>query len=130
MNKQTNIYRNYIFYHLADGRILASMPTVGDMIFENETEFKSYIDGYLITQEHFKLIEDELLTGICWAEREHNVKVRNAHHAPTAESVLMEEIAEAFNAYQHGDKQNALKEFAQCGAVIFRIMEMVQKGNA
>ena len=39
----------------------------------------------------------------------------------------MEEIAEAFNAYQHGDKQNALKEFSQCGAVIFRIMEHIQK---
>lgn len=144
MNKQTNIYRNHTFYHLADGRILASMPTVGDMIFENETEFKSYIDGYLITQEHFKLIEDELRhavakhpkfcegftddsTGMYWAEREYNIKARNAHHAPTAESVLMEEIAEAFNAYQHGDKQNALKEFAQCGAVIFRIMELVKK---
>lgn len=144
MNKQTNIYRNYIFYHLADGRILASMPTVGDMIFENETEFKAHIDGYLITKEFFKMMETELVnavakhpkfcegftddpTGMCWAEREHNVKARNAHHAPTAESVLMEEIAEAFNAYQHGDKQNALKEFAQCGAVIFRIMEMVQK---
>lgn len=147
MNDKVNYYKNRAFYHLADGRILASMPTVGDMIFENETEFKAYIDGYLITQEHFKLIEDELrhavakhpkfcegftddLTGMMWQEREENVKARNAHHAPTAESVLMEEIAEAFNAYQHGDKQNALKEFAQCGAVIFRIMEMVQKGNA
>jgi len=66
-------------------------------------------------------------TGMLWAEREYNIKARNAHHAPTAESVLMEEIAEAFNAYQHGDKQNVLKEFAQCGAVIFRIMELVQK---
>lgn len=144
MNKQTNIYRNYTFYHLADGRILANMPKVGDMIFENETEFKAYIDGYLITQEHFKLIEDELRhavakhpkfcegftddsTGMLWAECEYNIKARNADHAPTAESVLMEEIAEAFNAYQHGDKQNALKEFAQCGAVIFRIMELVKK---
>lgn len=144
MNKQTNIYRNFIFYSLADGRILASMPTVGDMIFENKTEFKAYIDGYLITQEHFKLVEDELrhavakhpkfcegftddLTGMLWAEREYNIKARNAHHAPTAESVLMEEIAEAFNAYQHGDKQNALKEFAQVGAVVFRIMELVKK---
>jgi hypothetical protein len=144
MNDNANEYKNRAFYHLADGRILASMPTVGDMIFENETEFKAYIDGYLITQEHFKLIEDELRhavakhpkfcegftddsTGMLWAEREYNIKARNAHHAPTAESVLMEEIAEAFNAYQHGDKKNALKEFAQCGAVIFRIMEMVQK---
>lgn len=144
MNDNANYYKNRAYYHLADGRILANMPKVGDMIFENENEFKAYIDGYLITQEHFKLIEDELrhavakhpkfcegftddLTGMCWAEREYNIKARNAHHAPTAESVLMEEIAEAFNAYQHGDKQNALKEFAQCGAVIFRIMELVKK---
>lgn len=144
MNDKNNYYKNHTFYHLADGRILANMPKVGDMIFENETEFKAYIDGYLITQEHFKLIEDELrhavakhpkfcegftddLTGMYWAEREYNIKARNAHHAPTAESVLMEEIAEAFNAYQHGDKQNALKEFSQCGAVIFRIMEHIQK---
>ena len=144
MNDNANYYKNRAYYHLADGRILASMPKVGDMIFENETEFKAYIDGYLITQEHFKLIEDELrhavakhpkfckgftddLTGMYWSEHEHNVKARNAHHAPTAESVLMEEIAEAFNAYQHGNKQNALKEFAQCGAVIFRIMEYIQK---
>ena len=120
------------------------MPTVGDMIFDTEDEFKAYLDGYLNTKENFKLIENELrhavakhpkfcegftddLTGMRWDEREYNIKARNAHHAPTAESVLMEEIAEAFNACQHGDKQNALKEFAQCGAVIFRIMELVQK---
>lgn len=144
MNDNANYYKNRAFYHLADGRILASMPTVGDMIFDTEDEFKAYLDGYLNTKENFKLIENELrhavakhpkfcegftddLTGMLWAEREYNIKARNAHHAPTAESVLMEEIAEAFNAYQHGDKQNALKEFAQCGAVIFRIMELVQK---
>lgn len=144
MNNNAKYYKNRAYYHLEDGRILASMPTVGDMIFDTEQEFKAYLDGYLSTKENFKLIEDELrhavakhpkfcegftddLTGMCWAEREHNVKARNAHHAPTAESVLMEEIAEAFNAYQHGDKQNALKEFAQCGAVVFRIMEHIQK---
>ncbi len=144
MNKQTKIYRNFISYPLEDGRILANMPKVGDMIFENETEFKAYIDGYLITQEHFKLIEDELRnavakhpkfcegfvddkTGMYWQYCEDKIKARNEDHEPTAESVLLEEVAEAFNAYQHGDKQNALKEFAQCGAVIFRIMELVKK---
>lgn len=144
MNKQTNIYRNYIFYHLADGRILASMPTVGDIIFENETEFKSYIDGYLITKEHFKLIENELRNAVAkhpkfcdamvspdssvsWAESEYRIKLRNERGPWTADNILMEEISEAFNAYQHGDRQNALKEFAQCGAVIFRIMELVKK---
>ena len=144
MNDKTNYYKNRAYYHLADGRILASMPSVGDMIFDTEDEFKAYLDGYLSTKENFKLIENELrhavakhpkfcegftddLTGMMWQEREENVKTRNEHHAPTAESVLMEEVAEAFNAYQHGDKQNALKEFAQCGAVIFRIMELVKK---
>lgn len=143
-----NKYKNFTYYNLQDGRILANIPngpgSGKDIIFENFDEFKAYIDGYLITKEFFKMMETELvnavakhpkfcegftddLTGMFWAEREYNIKARNAHHAPTAESVLMEEIAEAFNAYQHGDKQNALKEFAQCGAVIFRIMELVKK---
>lgn len=42
-------------------------------------------------------------------------------------NVEFEEIAEAFNAYQHGDKKQALKELAQVGAVVFRCMEHVQK---
>ena len=143
-----NKYKDFTYYNLQDGRILANIPNGPgfgkDIIFENFDEFKAYIDGYLITKEFFKMMETELVnavakhpkfcegftddwTGMCWAEHEYNIKARNAHHAPTAESVLMEEIAEAFNAYQHGDKQNALKEFAQCGAVIFRIMELVKK---
>jgi NTP pyrophosphatase (non-canonical NTP hydrolase) len=44
-----------------------------------------------------------------------------------ADNILMEEIAEAFSAYEHGDKENALQEFAQCGAVILRIMETIEK---
>lgn len=39
----------------------------------------------------------------------------------------MEEVAEAFAAYQQGDKNHALQEFAQCGAVILRIMETIEK---
>lgn len=144
MNDKTNYYKDRAYYHLADGRILASMPTVGDMIFDTEDEFKAYLDGYLSTKENFKLIENELRhavakhpkfcegfvddkTGMYWANCEEQIKARNEDHAPTAESILLEEIAEAFNAYQHGDKQNTLKEFAQVGAVVFRIMEHVQK---
>lgn len=139
-----NTYKNYTYQKLADGRILANMPTVGDMIFKNETEFKAYIDGYLITQKFFGEIENELRhavakhpkfcegfiddkTGMYWAYCEERIKARNEDHAPTAESVLLEEVAEAFNAYQHGDKQNALKEFAQVGAVVLRCMEFIQK---
>ena len=41
--------------------------------------------------------------------------------------IFNEEFYEALNAYQHGDKEHALKEFAQCGAVILRIMETIEK---
>ncbi|MBR2863718.1 MAG: hypothetical protein IKB97_09275 [Bacteroidaceae bacterium] len=139
-----NTYKNYIYHKIADGRILANMSTVGDMIFENETEFKAYIDGYLITQKFFGEIENELRhavakhpkfcegfvddkTGMYLAHCEELIKARNEDHAPTAESVLLEEVAEAFNAYQHGDKKNALKEFAQVGSVVPRCMEFIQK---
>ena len=144
MNKQTNIYRNYAFYHLEDGRILANMPTVGDMVFKYESEFKAYIDVHLITQKFFGELENELRhavakhpkfcegftddsSGMAWDEREEICKARNEDHAPTAESVLLEEVAEAFNAYEHGDKEHALKEFAQVGAVVLRCMEFIQK---
>lgn len=139
-----NTYKNYTYQKLADGRILANMPTVGDMIFENETEFKAYIDGYLITQKFFGEIESELRhavakhpkfcnnftedkSGMIWQTREKCAKIRNAKMEPTADSILFEEIAEAFNAYQHGDKKNAIKEFAQVGAVVLRCMEFIQK---
>lgn len=44
----------------------------------------------------------------------------------SVENILMEEVAEAFNVYQHGDKEHALQELAQCGAVIIRMMEFVE----
>lgn len=144
MNKQTNIYRNYTFYHLADGRILANTPTVGDMIFKDESEFKAYIDGYLITQKFFGEIESELRHAVAkhpkfcdavldpdfrmsWAESEYRIKARNAMTKEYSDNILMEEVAEAFNAYQRGDKKKALKEFAQVGAVVLRCMEFIQK---
>lgn len=137
-------YKNYTYQKLNDGRVLANMPTVGDMIFKSEEEFKAYIDGYLITKKFFIEIEKELRdaivkhpkfcdnftedkSGMIWQTREEVTKTRNAEMAPTADSILFEEIAEAFNAYQHGDKKNALKEFAQVGAVVFRCMEFIQK---
>lgn len=139
-----NNHKGYTYQKLNDGRVLAEMPTVGNMIFENEEEFKAYIDGYLITQKFFGEIEKELRhsvaknpkfcnnftedkSGMIWQTREECAKTRNAKMEPTADSILFEEIAEAFNAYQHGDKKQALKELAQVGAVVFRCMEYVQK---
>lgn len=64
---------------------------------------------------------------VSWAESESRIKARNAMAKEYADNVLMEEVAEAFNAYQKGDKAQALHEFAQCGAVILRIMEKIEK---
>lgn len=139
-----NTYKNYTYQKLNDGRILASMPTAGEMIFKDETEFKAYIDGYLITQKFFGEIENELRHAVAkhskfcdavldpdsrvsWAESEYRIKLRNERGPWTADNIMMEEVAEAFNAYQHGDKKNALKEFAQVGAVVLRCMEYIQK---
>jgi NTP pyrophosphatase (non-canonical NTP hydrolase) len=114
------------------------------MIFENETEFNAYIDGYLITQKFFGEIEKELRNAVTkhpkfcnavldpdsrvsWAESEYRIKARNAMTKDYSDNILMEEVAEAFNAYQHGDKKNALKEFAQVGAVVLRCMEFISK---
>lgn len=41
--------------------------------------------------------------------------------------LFLEEFSEALNAYDHGDKQHCLQELAQCGAVILRMMEFVDK---
>lgn len=68
---------------------------------------------------------------VSWAESEYRIKLRNERYPWTADNILMEEVAEAFAAYQQGDKEHALQEFAQCGAVILRIMEKIdEKGKA
>ena len=60
-----------------------------------------------------------------WSESEYRIKLRNQRGPECADNILMEEIAEAFSAYQQGDKEHALQEFAQCGSVILRIMEKI-----
>lgn len=62
-----------------------------------------------------------------WAEAEYRVKLRNQRGPEYADNVLMEEMAEALAAYEKGDKEHALQELAQCGAVILRIMETIEK---
>ena len=62
-----------------------------------------------------------------WAESEYRIKLRNQRGPEYADNVLMEEMAESFAAYEHCDKEHALQEFAQCVAVIMRIMETIEK---
>ena len=61
-----------------------------------------------------------------WAESEARIKLRNSRGPQCADNILMEEVAEAFAAYQAGDNEHALQELAQCGAVILRIMETIE----
>ena len=42
------------------------------------------------------------------------------------ENIFLEEFAEAMNAYQQGKLEESLQEFAQCGAVILRMMQYVK----
>lgn len=63
---------------------------------------------------------------VSWAESEFRTKARNMFTKDKyADNILMEEMSEAFAAYQQGDKEHALQELAQCGAVILRIMEKI-----
>lgn len=62
-----------------------------------------------------------------WAEAEYRIKLRNSRGPQCADNILAEEMAEAFAAYEQGDKEHALQELAQCGAVILRIMEKIDK---
>ena len=63
-----------------------------------------------------------------WADAEYRVKLRNERGPWTSDNILAEEMSEAFAAYEQGDKEHALQELAQCGAVILRIMETIEKG--
>ena len=62
---------------------------------------------------------------ISWSESEMKIKAKNEQPTEYADCVLMEEVAEAMNAYSQGEKKQCLQELAQCGAVIFRMMELV-----
>lgn len=64
-----------------------------------------------------------------WERLEAIQKQENEENTPPyyGENILLEEVAEAFNAYQQGDKKHALQELAQCGAVILRIMAKVDE---
>jgi len=62
-----------------------------------------------------------------WAEAETRIKAHNSQPPECADCVLMEEVAEAFNAYSRGELDNALQEFAQVGAVVMRCMFFVME---
>lgn len=64
-----------------------------------------------------------------WSWLEITQKHANDVSAPPyyGENILLEEFAEAMSAYQQGRLEDSLQELAQCGAVILRIMETIEK---
>lgn len=56
-----------------------------------------------------------------------NLRLENGVPPFYADSILHEEICEALEAYQEGDKAHCYQELSQCGAVVLRIMEFVAK---
>lgn len=54
------------------------------------------------------------------------MKLSNSEGPYQADLLLQEELWEATAAYLKGNKEHALQELAQCGAVILRMMEFVQ----
>ena len=57
-----------------------------------------------------------------WNRLEHMQKVVNSEPPFYGENILLEEVAEAFNAYSQGNLEHSMQEFAQCGAVVIRCM--------
>ena len=62
-----------------------------------------------------------------WNRLEHMQKVVNSEPPFYGENILLEEVAEAFNAFSQGNLEESLHEFAQCGAVVMRCMFYVME---
>jgi hypothetical protein len=62
-----------------------------------------------------------------WDRLEHMQKDVNSEPPFYGENILLEEVAEAFNAYSRGELEHSLQEFAQCGAVVMRCMFFVME---
>ena len=54
-----------------------------------------------------------------------DLRIDNSGTPYYADQILHEEICEALEAYQQGEKAHCLQELAQCAAVILRMMEFV-----
>lgn len=87
-----------------------------------ENEFSHAVTKHPKFCDHF--IDESART---WAEAETRIKAHNSQPPEYADGVLMEEVAEAFNAYSRGELEHSLQEFAQVGAVVMRCMGFVME---
>lgn len=97
--------------------------------------------------EHEKKFIDKILDELAKAENKHpkfcdaitnkskdsvrkalaELRIENGKGPYYADRILHEEIAESLEAYQMNALVSCMEELAQCGAVILRTMEYVQK---
>ena len=135
-------YKDFEYEEFSDGRVRSTFPNIGQMLFNSMDEFKAYVDGYHNTHEFIGMVETELRNAIekhpkfCDDFSGADVEIvrdnleffRKANEGTQhADLVLLEEFYEAVEAYMNGDKKQCLKELAQCGAVIIRMMDFVKK---
>lgn len=95
----------------------------------NEIEmFKKIQAEYVAAcEKHPKFCDEVIPPGFDFSEEEKRWKKWNDEATIYyASDLFNEEFYEALNAYQQGDKEHALQELAQCGAVILRMMDFVQ----
>lgn len=78
-------------------------------------------------EKHPKFCDKFLHEEADWDVIEEYCKAENSRAPYYAFDILDEEVAEAMNAHQHGDREHCLQELAQCGAVILRMMQYVEE---
>lgn len=79
-------------------------------------------------KKHPKFCDQLVATNppMTWSASEDAIKLHNATGPFSADCIIMEELAEAFAAVEHGDLAHARQELAQCAAVCIRAMEYVE----
>ena len=99
------------------------------MHMENINKFMGMVIDELQKEEskHPKFCDAVTPPGFDFDEEEKRWKKWNdeseQHYAA---DLFNEEFYESLNDYEHGDKEHALQELAQCGAVILRMMEAIE----
>lgn len=114
---------------MIEPKFTVSDDTVSPCIEIDKRHIEAIAHEYWAAKEkHPKFCDRVIDDRTDWERLEKNMKNVNDSGAPYfGENLLLEEVSEAFNAYQKGDKEHALQELAQCGAVILRIMETIEK---
>ena len=114
---------------MIEQKLTVSDGSVSPCIEIDKRHIEAIAHEYWAAKEKHPKFCDAVLdpdSSVSWTESEYRIKLRNQRGPEYADNILMEEVAEAFAAYEQGNLEHALQEFAQCGSVILRIMENVQ----